>query len=123
MKPRAPKDKASQDTTEDLSIPVWVDPHLTPAFYKRLNAIASTCQAPRYQIIQEGIELFLRHYQEEQGLITKITKDKSSAKAVRKVLGEISRTYWEGVSEEEKRARGQKAAQARWAKKKEDAKS
>jgi hypothetical protein len=53
----------------------------------------------------------------------KLTKDKASAKTFRKVLGDISRTYWEGVSEEEKRERGQKAAQARWAKKKTDAQS
>jgi predicted transcriptional regulator len=120
LKPRAPKRKArpQEGIKEDLSVPVWVDPHLTPAFYKRLNAIASTCQAPRYQVIQEGIELFLQRHREEQSAVTKLSKNKANAQAVREVLGNISRTYWEGVSEEEKRERGRKAAQARWAKKK-----
>ena len=120
LKPRTPKGRTrpTKEVAEDLSVPVWVDPHLTPAFYKRLNAIASTCQVPRYQILQEGIELFLKRYQEEQGSVVKLTKDKASAQAFRKVIGDISRKYWEGVSEEEKSERGRAAARARWANKK-----
>ena len=125
LKPRTPKGRTrpAKEVAEDLSVPVWVDPHLTPAFYKRLNAIASTCQVPRYQVLQEGIELFLKRYQEEQSLVVQLTKDKASAQAFRKVIGDISRKYWEGVSEKEKSERGKKAAQARWAKKKTDAQS
>ncbi|HEX4170229.1 MAG TPA: hypothetical protein VHZ55_32590 [Bryobacteraceae bacterium] len=90
-----------------------MDSHLSPAFYKRLTAIAKTCKAPRHRIIQEGIELFLQRYQEDQWLIGKVTKDKTSAKQVRQLLGKISKTYWETLSEEEKRERGRKAAAAR----------
>ncbi len=120
LKPRTTKGKTRQakEAVEDLSVPVWVDPHLTSAFYKRLNAIASTCRVARYQVIQEGIELFLQRYREEQGLVTKLSKDKATANAVRKVLGDISRKYWEGVGETEKSKRGRAAAQARWGDKK-----
>ena len=95
-----------------------MDSHLSPAFYKRLASIAETCHVPRYRVIQDGIELVLQRYQEEQGLIVKVAKDKASAKQVRQLLGKISKTYWDTVSDEEKRKRGQKAAEARWGKKK-----
>ncbi|MGC2656518.1 MAG: hypothetical protein WA324_00980 [Bryobacteraceae bacterium] len=97
-----------------------MDSHLSAAFYKRLSAIAETCKVPRYRVIQEGIELFLQRYQEEQGLISKVTKDKTSAKQVRQLLGKISKTYWDTLTEEEKRERGKKAAAARWGKKDSD---
>lgn len=106
-----------------MTVPVWVDPHLTPAFYKRLAAIATTCKAPRYRVIQEGMELFLQRYQEEQGLVAKLSKNKGSAKQVRQLLSNISKSYWETLTDEEKRVRGQRAAQARWAKKKPESKS
>ena len=119
MKPRKHKSTAGKNETgEDMSVPVWMDPHLSPAFYKRLASIAGTCKEPRYKVIQEGIELFLQRHQEEQGLISKVAKDKATAKQVRQLLGNISKTYWETVSEEEKRERGRKAAAARWGKKK-----
>jgi hypothetical protein len=69
------------------------------------------------------MELFLQRYQEEQGLVAKLSKDKGSAKQVRQLLSNISKSYWETLSDEEKRARGQKAAQARWRKKKPKPKS
>jgi hypothetical protein len=69
-------------------------------------------------VILEGIELFLQRSQEEQGLIGKVAKNKASAKQVRQLLGKISKSYWDTLSEEEKRKRGQKAAAARWGNKK-----
>jgi hypothetical protein len=69
------------------------------------------------------VELFLQRYQEEQGLVAKLSKDKGSAKQVRQLLSNISKSYWETLSDEEKRARGQKAAQARWRKKRPEPKS
>lgn len=119
MKPRKPKPIVGENQAdEDLSVPVWMDPHLSPAFYRRLASISGTCKAPRYTVIQEGIELFLQRHQEEQGLISKVAKNKASAKQVRQLLGKISKSYWDTLSEEEKRKRGQKAAAARWDKKK-----
>jgi hypothetical protein len=122
LKPRTTKKSASQANRfeDDLSVPVWVDPHLTQAFYKRLAAIAERCRTPRYKVIQNGIELFLQQYEEERGLISKVAKSKTSAKQVRQLLGKISKTYWETLSEEEKRERGKKAAAARWGKKEPD---
>jgi hypothetical protein len=95
-----------------------VDPHLTPAFYKRLTAIATSCDVPRYQVIKEGIELFLERHKQEQGLLAKKAKDKGTEQQARQLLSKISKGYWESLSEEEKRARGQRAALARWAKSK-----
>lgn len=119
MNPRKPKPTVGEDLAkEDMTVPVWMDSHLSPAFYKRLASISVTCGVPRYKVIQEGIELFLQRYQEEQGLISKVAKDKASAKQVRQLLGKISKTYWDSVSDEEKRKRGQNAAAARWGKKK-----
>jgi hypothetical protein len=69
------------------------------------------------------VELFLQRYQEEQGLVAKLSKNKGSAKQVRQPLSNISKSYWETLSDEEKRARGQKAAQARWRKKRPEPKS
>jgi hypothetical protein len=55
--------------------------------------------------------------------VAKLSKDKGSAKQVRQLLSNISKSYWETLSDEEKRARGQKAAQARWRKKRPEPKS
>jgi hypothetical protein len=119
LKPRKQKPIAGTNPAdEDMSVPVWMDPHLSPAFYKRLASIAGTCKAPRYKVIQEGIELFLQRHQEQQGLISKVAGDKATAKQVRQLLGKISKTYWDTLSEEQRRERGQKAAAARWGKKK-----
>jgi hypothetical protein len=119
LKARTPKEKRVRPKlVEDLSVPVWVDPHLSPAFYKRLAAVASTCNVPRYQVLKDGVELFLRNYEEQRGLITKVSKDKNTAKQIRDSLSKISKGYWETLTDEQKRERGQKAAQARWAKQK-----
>jgi hypothetical protein len=95
-----------------------MDGHLSPTFYRRLTAIGETCRVPRYHVIQEGIELFLQRHQEQQGLISKITKNKASAKQVRQLVGKVSKSYWESLSEEDKRERGTRAAAARWGTKK-----
>lgn len=124
LKPRKPKSlKIKPPNDEDMSVPVWMDAHLSPAFYKRLAAIATTCKVPRYRVIQEGIELYLQRHQEEQGLISRVAKDKTSAKQVRQLLGKISKSYWDTLTEEEKRERGRKAAAARWGTSKSDSTS
>jgi hypothetical protein len=118
LKPRKQQQKAPSPKDDDLSVPVWLDPHMTAAFYKRLVVISGECQVPRYQVIQQGMELFLQHHREEHRFISRVVKDKTSAKEVRKLLGKISKEYWDTLTEQQKRERGQRAAAGRWGKKK-----
>ena len=113
MKKRAPRKavRAAQ-TTEDRSIPVWLE--ATTSFYKKLNRTADECGVSRYEALSQGLDALLREVRKKQSPLNKAIKATNQAEAFRKTMGQVSRKYWATLTPEEKHARAQKSARARW---------
>ena len=100
--------------TEDRTIPVWLQ--ATKTFYKKLNRVATECGLSRYDTLTQGLDALLRETQKQQSPLNKAIRLESQTDAFRKTMGQVSRKYWATQTPEQKRARAQKSAQARWGK-------
>ncbi len=108
------KRSGSGNRREDLGIPVWLD--ATESFYKKLNRVAEECGLTRYESLNRGLDALLREIRVARSPLNKVVASNRESETFRKTMGNVARNYWATVSKEEKRARAQKSAQARWAK-------
>lgn len=106
---RAPRRDVSAD---DPRRPVWLE--ATESFYKKLNRIARECRLSRYEALSRGLDALLREDQIRNSALNRNIKSPAQSEIFRRTMGQVSRNYWATVSEEEKRARARKSAQARW---------
>jgi hypothetical protein len=112
---KSPKtSKMDEVEKENLSIPVWL--HATESFYKKLNRIARECGLPRYEALSRGLDALLREFEIQTSPLNLAIRSPSQSEVFRRTMSQVSRKYWATVSPEEKRARAQKSAQARWRK-------
>ena len=100
------------ESTDNLRIPVWL--HATESFYKKLNRIAKQCGLARYDALSRGLDALLRETEIRNSALNRNIKSPSQSEVFRRTMGQVSRNYWATVSAEEKRARAQKSANARW---------
>ncbi len=97
---------------DDLSMPVWLQ--ATRSFYLKLNRVAAECGLSRYDALTRGLDALLRETSKQQSPLTKKIKSEGQRESFRKTMGEVSRKYWATLTPEQKRARAQKSANARW---------
>jgi hypothetical protein len=97
---------------DDLRRPVWLE--ATESFYKKLNRIAKACQLSRYQAISRGLDALMREMEIRNSALNQKIKSPSQSEVFRRTMGQVSRNYWATVSEDERRERGRRNAQARW---------
>lgn len=98
---------------DDPRRPVWLE--ATDCFYKKLNRIARECQVSRYEAPTRGLDALLREEQVRNSALNRNIKSPAQSEVFRRTMGQVSRNYWATVSQEEKRERARKSAQARWA--------
>lgn len=97
---------------DGVKIPVWL--HATESFYKKLNRVANKCGLERYEALSRGLDALLREHQIQTSPLNRAIKSPGQSEVFRRTMGQVSRKYWATVSVEEKRARAQKSADARW---------
>ena len=107
---------AESSVKEDRTIPVWLQ--ATASFYKRLNQVATECGLSRYEALNRGLDALLREKRKQQSPLNKAIRSGIQTESFRKTMGQVSRKYWATLTPEQKRARAQKSAQARWSKRK-----
>ena len=100
------------ESKDNLTIPVWL--HATESFYKKLNRIAKQCGLNRYDALSRGLDALLRETEIRNSALNRNIKSPSQSEVFRRTMGQVPRNYWATVSAEEKRARAQKSANARW---------
>lgn len=108
------KRPAAASRREDLGIPVWLE--ATESFYRKLNRVAEECGLTRYEALNRGLDALIREIRVERSPLNKVVITSRESATFRKTMGNVAREYWATVSADEKRARAQKSAQARWAK-------
>jgi hypothetical protein len=106
------KKKVPAVVKDDLSMPVWLQ--ATKSFYLKLNRVAAECGLSRYDSLTRGLDALSRETSKQQSPLTKKIKSESQRESFRKTIGQVSRKYWATLTPEEKRARAQKSANARW---------
>lgn len=97
---------------DDLRRPVWLE--ATESFYKKLNRIAGVCGLTRYQALSKGLDALMREMEIRNSAMNQKIKSPSQSEVFRRTMGQVSRNYRATVSEEERRERGRRNAQARW---------
>ena len=97
---------------DDARRPVWLE--ATESFYRKLNRIAKQCELSRYEALSRGLEALRRESEIRNSALNRNIKSPAQSEVFRRTMGQVSRNYWATVSEEEKRARARKGAQARW---------
>ena len=97
---------------DDTRRPVWLE--ATESFYRKLNRIAKQCEMSRYDALSKGLDALLREAQIRNSALNRNIKSPAQSEVFRRTMGQVSRNYWATVSTEERRARAQKGAQARW---------
>lgn len=114
-----PKKSEQGNRREDVGIPVWLE--ATESFYRKLNRVAEECELTRYEALNRGLDALVREIRMERSPLNGVAVTRQESATFRKTMGNVARKYWATVSKEEKRARAQKSAQARWAKVKKSA--
>jgi len=97
---------------DDIRRPVWLE--ATESFYKKLNRIAKACDLSRYQALSKGLDALLPEREIRNSALNQKIKSPSQSEVFRRTMGQVSRNYWATVSDEERRERGRRNAQARW---------
>lgn len=97
---------------DDTKRPVWLE--ATESFYRKLNRIAKQCELSRYEALSRGLDALRRESEVRNSALNRNIKSPAQSEVFRRTMGQVSRNYWATVSEEEKRARARKGAQARW---------
>jgi hypothetical protein len=97
---------------DDTRRPVWLE--ATESFYKKLNRIARQCEMSRYGALSKGLDALLREAEIRSSALNRTIKSPAQSEVFRRTMGQVSRNYWATISEEEKRERARKSAQARW---------
>jgi hypothetical protein len=99
-----------------LSIPLWAEASQT--FYRKLNRVAKECKVSRIEVLDRGMDAVLREVREQKSPLNKAVKTGVQVLAFRKTMAQVSKNYWATLTPDEKRARAQKSANARWSKRK-----
>ena len=97
---------------DDARRPVWLE--ATESFYRKLNRIAKQCELSRYEALSRGLDALRRESEVRNSALNRNIKSPAQSEVFRRTMGQVSRNYWATVSEEEKRARARRTAQARW---------
>jgi hypothetical protein len=97
---------------DDVRRPVWLE--ATESFYKKLNRIAKDCKLTRYQALSKGLDALMRETEIRNSALNQKIKSPSQSEVFRRTMGQVSRNYWATLSQEERRERGRRNAQARW---------
>jgi hypothetical protein len=112
MKARSKGSRGYVYFPDDARRPVWLE--ATESFYKKLNRIAKQCEMSRYHALSKGLDALLREAQIRSSALNRNIKSPAQSEVFRRTMGQVSRNYWATISEEEKRKRAKKSAQARW---------
>src|SRR4051794_26931510 len=99
---------------EDFGIPVWLE--ATESFYRKLNRVSDDYDLTRYEALNRGLDALVREIRMDGSPLSRVVLTRQESATFRKTMGIVARKYWATVPKEEKRARAQKSAQARWAK-------
>jgi hypothetical protein len=95
-------------------------PPIFPAsFYKLLKEGAEKLGVSRATFATRAARHYLKVIEAKRAPIMKALGNEDLAKQYGKMQGTISKKWWSTLSEEEKKERARKAAQARWGKKQE----
>jgi hypothetical protein len=105
-------DRRASIEIDDIRRPVWLE--ATQSFYKKLNRIAKLCELSRYQALSKGLDALMREMEIRNSALNRNIKSPSQSEVFRRTMGQVSRNYWATVSEEQRRERGRRNAQARW---------
>lgn len=97
---------------DDARRPVWLE--ATESFYRKLNRIAKQCELSRYEALSRGLDALRRESELRNSALNRNIRSPAQSEVFRRTMGQVSRNYWATVSEEEKRARARRSAQARW---------
>ena len=97
---------------DDARRPVWLE--ATESFYRKLNRIAKQCELSRYEALSRGLDALRRESEVRNSALNRNIKSPAQSEVFRRTMGQVSRNYWATVSEEDKRARARRSAQARW---------
>jgi hypothetical protein len=118
VKPQSVRKRYSDPDRGGISeidtIPVWL--HATESFYKKLNRVAKECGVARYEALSRGLDALRREFEIQTSPLNKVIKSPSQSEVFRRTMGQVSRKFWSTLTPEQKRARAQKSAQARWRK-------
>jgi len=106
------KKKTPAIVKDDVSMAVWLQ--ATRSFYLKLNRVAAECGLSRYDTLTRGLDALWRETSKQRSPLTKKIKSEGQRESFRKTMGEVSRKYWATLTPEQKRARAQKSANARW---------
>ncbi|HEX7362462.1 MAG TPA: hypothetical protein VF283_18370 [Bryobacteraceae bacterium] len=112
MKARSKRSRGYEHAPDDARRPVWLE--ATECFYKKLNRIAKQCEMSRYDALSKGLDALSREAQIRSSPLNRNIKSPAQSEVFRRTMGQVSRNYWATISEEEKRERAKKSAQARW---------
>jgi hypothetical protein len=95
-------------------MPVWLQ--ATESFYKKLNRVAKECEVSRYEALSRGLNALLNDVRAQKSRLNAAIKSPNQSNALRRTMGQVSRNYWATLTPDEKRARAQRSARARWGK-------
>jgi len=109
-KERSEKKRAR--TRDDERRPVWLE--ATESFYQKLNRIARRCELSRYEALSRGLDALRREVEVKNSALNQTIKNPGQSEVFRRSMGKVSRSYGATSSEEERRERARKSAQARW---------
>ena len=112
MKTISERRRRKAQAPDDTRRPVWLE--ATESFYKKLNRIAKQCEMSRYSALSKGLDALLREAEIRSSALNRTIKSPAQSEVFRRTMGQVSRNYWATISEEEKRERARKSAQARW---------
>ena len=100
---------------EDFGIPVWTD--LPARWYQQLNRLAKKHGLTRKTILLESLKMYSRTLQERKSPFRKVDASPGDEKKARQVFGKFAKTWWDSLTEEERKQQGEKRRQAalkRW---------
>jgi hypothetical protein len=113
-----PTRKSDKHPGEDMSVP----PAFPKSFYVKLAAAAKEFGLSRVQFVMDALKYYTAEIRRKnRSPATKALGSAAEAKKFAEMSSKVSKSWWSTLTPEEKRARGQKAVQARWAKTKKTA--
>src|SRR5690349_2648941 len=99
---------------DDLSIP----PTFPKSFYKLLSRLSVEFHISRPQLALRALRLFAEEARKQKSSFRKALGSEEMAARFSEAASKSAKSWWSTVSEQEKKERGRKAAEARWGKKK-----
>jgi hypothetical protein len=99
--------------SEDMRLP----PVLSKSFWELLANAAGEFGVTRAEFAIRALKHYIKELRIRKSPITEATNEEQ-AKQYSKIQSKLSRTFWDGIDDEERRKRTAAAREARWPKKK-----